>query len=301
MKIETGERSVAKSLGSTVVGVIRASLLVVLSVVLIGVFALLLVPRDRGYFVSAETETLRVVVTDPAGTATRLPFVRLGGNADTTYTRAELQISAGVEIQLARKRESDLLVQLNWPEGSGGNAQLVTSDGDLVQLQPGAILRVGLQRPGPEPSDAPMQDTVLMAYQGQVDLGADVARLVETTLLSGRVAIIERQPLSAERYVVHQSALDPGDHVLWRTVSGAPSNAVAGFVQVGNGSALQVTAHAAADYMLVERFGAVGYVLRPSIWERVASDPVINGLLLALGFVSTLFGLFEAAARMRAK
>lgn len=270
----------------------RAGTLVALMVLLIALVILLVLPRERGFSISAETEIVDITVNDELGVAARLPVARLASRPDETFPLAALEASAGASLRLMRKRDGDLVISVRWEDATQALAQLVTRDGDIVELAPGDSLRVSLNRPLPDGSMSP--DTVLLAWSGGIDLGAGVTRQVETTLLSGRVQVLERQPLSGERFALFETQLDPGDHVLWRAADSSAAPAVGGFVHAGVSDALRVTAHAAADHLLVERFGAQGYVLRPSVWDRLANDPVINTLLVVMGLVLTLLGTLMA-------
>ena len=276
--------------------VMLVGLLVVTTITALIVVFLLVLDRDRTYSLSAVTETVSIVVRDPHGLSARVPAVSVLPSAEKPYELATLKVGNGSHVTLARKREGDLFATVDWPTNEAGSASLVTKEGAIVPLDSGASLRITLDRNAPWSSNARMPDSVLLAFRGEIRVGDDVAHLVERTLLSGHIMVVERQPLHPlfdERFVVYQAPLDRGDVVEWQQGHGSDPAQVAGFVHVGSGEALQVTAHAAADHVLVNRFGAAPYVLRPTFWDRVSRDPFVAGALSWIVVLAALFAFID--------
>lgn len=272
--------------------------LVVLPICLIGLIVLtIILPRDRTFSLSAVTEIATIVVRDPLGVATRLPEVYLSSQPAISFPRASLEADSDVQIELARKREGALHIQVKWTNNgenpSSNRARLVTQEGDVLPLQNGENLRVMLERNSRSGSKASVPDTVVMAFRGELRVGQDVARLVERTLQTGRILIVERQPIVDTRFVASEATLNAGDVVEWRNNQGTAPAVATGFVQVGDGPGLQVTAHVAADYVLVNRYGAASYQLRPSVWDEITRDPLISGGIVLIGVLGALTPMFK--------
>lgn len=278
---------------------IRLIASVLLSILVAGAAALvaysLLAPHERTYNLSATTEILELIVDDEEGVAAVLPVVSRVSQPQENLVRATFEAPHQARLRFMRKSSGDLFIEVT-TEGQG-EARLVTSAGDVIPVASGEGLRVRLSRP--VEGAAPAPDTVLLAFRGELVVGSDVARLVETTLLDGRVTIVERQPFSEERFLLREAILEAGDQVVWRGADDQPVRSVAGFVQAGEGEALHIVAYAEAEHISVERFGARAYNVRPSVWDRLARDPAIAVIVIVFGFLSALAGLLEAGARMR--
>jgi hypothetical protein len=254
-------------------------------------------PRPATYSMYAVTETASIIVRDAQGFALHLPDAgiwRRGTvfmNARQLCCSPVLQVADGVRVTLARKRSGDLLIQLNWSDGDHAGARIVDRDGKSTALENGDVLRVPLDRPSEIESEKGVPDTVLLSFRGELRVGDDVAALAERTLLSGSIKIVERLPGSDERYLASEATLDPGDAVVWRGPDRDAPVIVSGLVHVGSLEGLQVVAHAAADCVSIERFGAPSYQIRASSWERITREPLLGGIaamIICIGALATV-------------
>jgi hypothetical protein len=90
-----------------------------------------------------------------------------------------------------------------------------------------------------------------------------------------------------------------GDVPVWRNKDGTVTPVVSGFVQVGEGPALNVTAYGSASELSAERFGAVPYVLRPTVFNRMLNDPLVTSVGAVMSVVLAFFGLYEIGVKLR--
>lgn len=248
-------------------------------------------PRERSFTVVAQTETARISVTSDDGIATVLPWVRVDGLPAQTFEEATLRISSGSVLTLTRQRHGDLFVFIESQDAAP--ASLVTIEGEVIQLQRDARLAVSLDRTA-LPDERALSGSVLLPFRGSLELGADIANHVRYTLLSARIMIVESQPLSSERFVIREAALDPGDRATWLDVNAKPAEVAGGFAMIGEDAGIGFVAHAAADHLRIDRLGAASYVIRPSVWDRLAKDPVVSTLIILIGVLGGAVGLADA-------
>lgn len=259
-------------------------------------------PGESGYSVAARTETVTVRVIDPQGIATVLPVVDIADPGTPGAMRslfgATLEAPAGTEIVARRKRDGTVFLRID-TEGAakGEHALLREADGAEIALPSQAMLPVSLIRPGATPETPSRADTLLISFRGTVQIGDDVAPMVEATLLDGEVSIVERGALFGERYVVRQTKLDPGDRVVWHAAGGATAE-VSGFIQAGYGEGLAVTAHGAADSLEIIRLGVQSFYFQPLPWDRIASNPLANLTAVVVGVLATFAGFVQAIGKL---
>lgn len=258
-------------------------------------------PGQSGYTVSARTETVTIRVADPQGLATTLPVVDVPDASDPAgvrrLQRATLEVPKDADITARRKRDGVVYLQIDTTAADSGRAILTDADGAEITLPERVTLPVSLVRPAPTPDMPARSDTLLIAFRGNVQIGDDVARLVEATLLEGSISIVERGALFGERYVVRDARLDPGDRVLWRGSDGGTAEA-SGFLQAGYGEALQITAYGTAQRLEIVRLGVQDFSFEPLPWDRIARNPIANLTAILLGLLAALFGFIEAVSKL---
>ncbi len=259
-------------------------------------------PGQSGYSVAAHTETVAVQVSDPLGVAAVLPVVEIADPATPGATRrisgATLEAPAGTEISARRKRDGAVFLKIDTGAvAKGAQALLREADGAELVLPAQVMLPVSLMRPGATPEAPVRADTLLIAFKGAVQIGDDVAPMVEATLLDGKISIVERGALFGERYVVREAQLDPGDRVVWHAANGAPAE-VSGFIQAGYGDGLTVTAHGTAQSLEIVRLGVQNFFFQPLPWDRIASNPLANLAVVVLGVLATLAGFVQAVTKL---
>lgn len=277
-----------------------------LALIVAGLFLYIVAgPGQSGYSVAARTETVTVRVTDPQGIAAVLPIVDVADpalpGAMRSLSGATLEAPAGTEIVARRKRDGTVFLRIDTEAAAKGeHALLRDADGVETELPVQAMLPVSLIRPGATPDAPARTDTLLIAFRGAVQIGDDVAPMVEATLLEGKVSIVERGALFGERYVVREAELDPGDRVVWHA-AGEVAAEVSGFIQAGYGEGLAVTAHGAADSLEIIRLGVQSFRFQPLPWDRIASNPLANLTAVVVGVLATFAGFVQAIGKLVAR
>lgn len=263
-------------------------------------------PAQNGYTVAARTEVVDLRIVDPKGVAAVLPTVEFfdaakANGAPRSVVGATLEAPNASRLTLRRKREGVVFIGVDTTTAKDERAQLILSDGSEIPLPAKTTLAVSLSRPETAAETGKRADALLLAFQGEVRIGDDVARLVEATLLEGDVSIVERGWLFGERFVVREAKLDPGDRVIWRSRDGTPSTDVSGFVQAGYGDALRVTAHGTAQQLEILRLGVQTFHFSPLPWDRVARNPIANITAIILGLIATGFGVIQTIVSLVSK
>lgn len=262
-------------------------------------------PHERTFSLYTISDAVSITLTDPLPVVVRLPEALLKtdqGSFQGPYESAQLELNADVTLNLRRVRDGDLLIALDWPASSKG-ARLTDKSGGRVDIAPGCLFRVALSRPSRPAGGGPERtpESVTIPFGGMVKVGQGAGNLVSGTLTSGRVAITEKQILAEDRYLVSESPLDPGDTPTFLDANKRPVAAV-GFVHVGAENAIRLVAHAVADSLVVERFGARDYAVSAHIFDLFQKDPWLyypSSLAAYLGALIALHQHGEKAHRKR--
>jgi hypothetical protein len=241
------------------------------------------------------------VIRDPQGVKARLPKLKIrrpgapGAVPEELCCSVVLEATDGVRLDLARELDGDLVIQATWSDSTGQAVRIVSADGKVRALQQGEVLQVLLSRSNNGNEGADGSDATVLVFRGELKVGDDLASLAERTLMSGTVRVVEASLIGRARYVVSEATLDPGDAIVWKAADQGKSVTVSGFVRASSAGesheGLQVTAHAGADYIEVQRFGAAAYSLRPSKFERLTRDPVLStvvALMAAIVAIATI-------------
>ena len=264
-------------------------------------------PRETTFSLNAVTQVLDVTVSDLKGITALLPEVRIirnaipkeeGGKNDIAYTKTIMKVPNKTKLILERKSEGDLLIRFTYEDADSGLVKLIdTREGLPVPFKTGDSLRVIFEGEPSSSKDKKPLETLILPIQGNVQIGRPVAPMRELILLEGKVAVFEQDPFFGKRYLARESQLEPGDVVNWKPeTKQSPDNIVRGFAHVGIGQGIRLIANTNSEDVQIERFGASPYGLSPSLWDRVAHDPVLGGmlggmlgLLAALGSLITVF------------
>lgn len=144
----------------------------------------------------------------------------------------------------------------------------------------------------------------MLAFDGAVTIGAEPGPRVDNILLNGTVAIIERQPIFKERFLLDRVELEPGIVLKFKSVNkqiaGKLETVVLLRVDPSDGNeatAIQVTANSAADAVEIIRYGAADYSISPSPWARIKTDPLAQMLLTVVAILASLAALADYAQR----
>ncbi len=258
--------------------------------------------RETGYGLTATTELVSVALHDQGGARIRLADARIRSQdaAEQDIGPSSLRLADGVTATLQRLQKNELRISLDWPDGLGERAQLITRDGREIPIANHQTLAV--------PAD---KSRLTFVFRGRVTLGQTQAKEIEGVLLRGRVAVYQKPWFGDARLLVSDATLDLGDYPVWvahakhdkddpcvRTPSkpdeGEPENAcVAGFVHISDDEAMQIVVHAEAEHVTVRRFGAHDYQIAPTWWDEFAHDPYVSASAAIAGFVATLLMLYE--------
>lgn len=261
-------------------------------------------PRETTFSLNAVTQVLDVTVSDLKGITALLPEVRIirnaipkedGGKNDIAYTKTIMKVPNKTKLILERKTEGDLLIRFTYEDADSGLVKLIdTREGLPVPFKTGDSLRVIFEGEPSSSKDKKPLETLILPIQGNVQIGRPVAPMRELILLEGKVAVFEQDPFSGKRYLARESQLEPGDVVNWKPeTKQSPDNIVRGFAHVGIGQGIRLIANTNSEDVQIERFGASPYGLSPSLWDRVAHDPVLGGMLGLLAALGGLITVFE--------
>lgn len=257
--------------------------------------------REHIFTIDADTERVTILFVDPNPFAWQVGSGRIMKDPweDEMASKrlpefSSLTIASNTEVVFQRHGIRDLTLILRNPGGSGGVLS-VDNGSENQRLGEWTLLKLS-------PATRPM----VLPFRGQLTVGEDVAQDVDSLLLKGTISILEAQLVRATRYSAGIFSLDRGDRVsFWHRRSGQDdlAAAVQGFVRVEPSdqeafteavNAMQVIAHANANYARIERFGSLGYEIRAPKWARFLYDPLLAAIA-ALGAV--VFAAIEIYSR----
>lgn len=254
-----------------------ACILVVVSILIagyIGVVDWWGVGWERGFTISAVTERVAVTIEQKGGVSTRLSpqlnVTRLGLHL---MQSSLLHLPDGAELDVARRGNGTAYLQLE-NLGPNGGATITAANGQVFDLDVNDTLQLNAT-----PGEAP---NFILPFRGAVRLAPEVREAVGYLLLSGEVTAYEKLLLGG-RHAVLTTSLTRGDVVRWKGSPpwrGSQGNVLpqqaSGFIQVGEGTAINVVAHVVASRLVVWRYGAKQYNIAPSIYSTIAGDPVVS-------------------------
>lgn len=133
----------------------------------------------------------------------------------------------------------------------------------------------------------PVIAPLLLPVAGAAWVGALPASQTRTdnpALLQGHVAMYARALIGRERFPLSTFELMPADRVALASAGHAGALG-AGILRIDADGAMQISFHAAARNVQIERFGSTPYRIRPSFWSRLAADPMVQALAGILLFL----------------
>ncbi len=283
-----------KSSGS--VGVVFA---VFFLIVLLGILLVAFWPRHKIYTLDISTEIVSFVITDPrysewdlSGASAYLdPFSDMASELEEA---SFLELNRGVKVELQRHANGPLRIKLERNEGSVG--LVGTPEGNRLELDSWVVFKI------------PMDEVPLvLPFRGFLTIGDDVASLVDSILLTGRISIVEEKLFTRGHYTAGEEVLDAGDRVqLWSydsTASGRSASRLDGFVRASPhadaSEPLKLIAHGQADYARIKRFGSAGYEVRTQAWVRFINDPILGVLFAVLASLALILELFFKLIELR--
>ncbi len=245
---------------------------------------------QNGFTISAVSERVAVTIDHQDGLSVRLSpgltIPRLGLHLTQS---ALLHLPDRSQLDIARRATGTVYLQLEDP-GRSGRATLTAADGQVFDLGGNDVLELS-SSPGSAPS-------FILPFRGAVSLAPEIREGVEYLLLSGNATAFE-QPLFGRRRAVLTAQLAQGDEVRWDGDSpnsghqlDAPQQA-SGFIEVGEGEAINVVAHVVATRLKVWRYGAEPYIVQPSKWDAITKDPLVSILAVLFGALGALFVAYE--------
>ena len=252
---------------------IHSSLAAFVSLIAFLLIGYLFWPRVDNYFVSANTEIVVFAVADSDGaTSSLIEHAEIVDRTDGRKIRGvRLHIERGATVTARRHRRGALELEFVAPPNVPVAARLLLPEGSEIVLGSGHGMRVYFNE----------HDSIFMlAFDGAVTIGAEPGPRVDNILLNGTVAIIERQPIFKERFLLDRVELEPGIVLKFKSVNkqiaGKLETVVLLRVDPSDGNeatAIQVTANSAADAVEIIRYGAADYSISPSPWARIKTDP----------------------------
>jgi len=253
----------------------------------------LYVPLSSTFSVEATTGYLRVKSIDKTlqwhvenATVTLDPLL---GDFEPILFTGQIEVFPDTLTQFQIGPDREMLVEISRPEG-GPVARFSNAtdepdpvlDGDVVIVVPAASAT-----------------SVVWPIIGHVVLGDVAVERISSARLflnKARVTVLGKSLLSDARFEAGEHQLTMGDRLeilgcpptsalftsLFRACA-APTTAF-GLVTTtpAPDSFLRVSYHAHGRRGLVDRFGTRGFEIRPSVWARLASDPVFQTLLLVV-------------------
>ena len=168
-------------------------------------------PRVGNYFVSANTEIVVFTVADYDGaTSSLIEHAEIVDRADgRKIRRVRLHIERGATVTARRHRRGALELEFEAPPNVPVASRILLPEGSEIVLGSGNGMRVYFDE----------HDSVFMlAFDGAVTIGAEPGPRVDNILLHGTVAIIERQPIFEERFLLDRVELEPGNVLNFRNV-----------------------------------------------------------------------------------
>lgn len=137
----------------------------------------------------------------------------------------------------------------------------------------------------------PLNNVIMLPFEGQVQIGEDIGNGVDKILLSGGVRIIEKQLFTENRYIAGDYEFDTGDRIqLFSDHEESILSKVKGFVRIVNSNSISFTLHGEGRVLKVYRLGSAGYEISSSVWSRLTKDPVVSAITT---LIATLFLLME--------
>jgi hypothetical protein len=209
---------------------------------------------------------------------------------------ARLFIEAGTTVTATRDTKGPLGLDFAAHQDVGIASRMLLKDGSEIRLSSGSGVRIYLNE---------MDSKFMLAFNGSVEIGAVPGPRVDAMLLSAKITILEKQPLFKGRFVLDQREIEPGSFLkLFGRIpkqKTLPHDSVlirvdTDHLQERDKDAIQIFATSGADEVNIIRFGSSDYLVKPSPWSRIRTDPLAQWLLVTLVVLAsfaTLLGLFE--------
>lgn len=249
-------------------------------------------PGDRTFTLAAETEKVSIALENGPGSSARLPRVSYGDSFAFDCVDCTLRVNAGATLTLSRRREGDIFATVQGKNATESVARVEQGSAVKANLLPGDAIRISLDVPRKKGEvSQEVLHTMLLPFAGDLTVGDDPGRAVSWVLQSAKISVYERERLSNERFLVKEISLEHGDVIRWEEPTAATiSFPVIGFVQIGNSDGIEVVANSSKRQMKVERYGAAGYSICPTIFDRAGKGPLTTAAAALAGFLSALVG-----------
>lgn len=244
-------------------------------------------PWESVFTVDAQTTYLEIEVTDAYPVRWYLTNAVIYDETERGFT-GQIAFDEGAHISLYRLKDGAILVDVGAQPGTE-----LSAVGQLYDeySEPAGPVPVGLQFLMPKENAG----DVAWALAGQITLG-DVAasgtRPWRNYLRSGEVRLVGKSFLRDERFDQGIHTLNMGDRFEVIRADGqvAPDYGMVTIPPEDEGAVFHVTYHAKGIKGVISRFGSDSGAIRPSIWARLAGDPVFQAALVALVPLAPLFG-----------
>jgi len=278
------------------------------------IYLLFLSPHHRLYQVSAESEYVKLKLSDSIQNRWDVSSFEICERKEVEFNfENEVQISDSAQLQcLPYKKAQEKLLQIN-PNTS---ATVFWSMAQGLQVELSSPASVGvLIRTSKEPLS--LGSTVLLhrkiggtspltlTFEGEIQIGSEAKLGQENLLRSGVVQVFEKVKIFGKKYLLGEIELSMGDAITFvQQESNQALSIVKGFLRVSSEEAgyekgIYIIAYTAAsdraqnNSLQVTRFGTEGYIFSPTIWNRIQADPFISLFITIFGALLLILELLS--------
>ncbi len=244
---------------------------------------------------TVQTERIQIVVSDRHRVRWSLSGARMKRDCDGDFEAFSdsFEPAGGALLIFERIALGPLKIYLE-SAGEGGVGKIYSADDFVAPLGDCVLFQVSDLK-----ARAAKGASLILPFRGKVEIGRELPSApIESfpVLRSGTVSILGTTILGDSVYTAGSFELDVGDRfeVFGRNEQDTVEST--GFVLVNEWPVFTAVSRSVGWGGRVARYGARGYEVGLSVWERISNDGVLQSLWVTFGFAS---GLVAAARRLR--